>query len=322
CIVFVLVQLLPPKSPLIHCCRKLLQFRMMGGLKGMTESRIKVIKTFISTYEYWCTEVSKVYGKKFRFPKQHFVVHAVQDILSKGVLWNATTRTGEGFHQEIAQHYTKTNCREAEEQIAGEDEDQEVVARTRLIVDDFFRHLQGEDVDDNEAKNTQTESAQFHQQSGRRIPKSKILPASCNNHWIFGSALRRGDSRSYEDLYAASDPIEIFRCVYITFQYKDDWTKCEDILCCNNNWYNSGPQYDCVLYNKDTPGLACARLCSLVRCKLPSGRIVDLAIVQTMWKSGWCPCTTWDGCAVYDEEKNFSFLLMDYVIRGALLVLV
>jgi hypothetical protein len=30
---------------------------------------------------------------------------------------NATTRTGEGFNQEIAQHYTKTNCREAEGQV-------------------------------------------------------------------------------------------------------------------------------------------------------------------------------------------------------------
>ncbi|KAJ7300529.1 hypothetical protein DFH08DRAFT_919254 [Mycena albidolilacea] len=316
-------QLIPPKSPLIHCCRTLLQFRMMGGLKGMTDSRIEVINNFISTYEYWCTKVSEVYGKNFRFPKQHFVVHAVQDILSKGVLRNATTRTGEGFHQEIAQHYTKTNCREAEGQIAGEDEDQEVVARARLIIDDFFRHLQGED-------------------SGRRIPKSKIPPASRDNHWIFGSALRRGDSRSYEDLYAAGDPvyksfdprlrdflhnafpseyltqedtieIEIFRCVYITFQCKDDWTECEDILRCNNNWYNSGPR-------RPWPRLRTSAFARSLQ--LPSGRIVDLAIVQTMRKSGWHPRTAWDGCAVYDEEKNFSFLLMDYVIRGALLVLV
>jgi hypothetical protein len=62
-------------------------------------------------------------------------------------------------------------------------------------------------VDDNEVKNTQTELAQFNQQSGRRIPKSKIPPASCDNHWIFGSALQHGDSRSYEDLYAAGDPV-------------------------------------------------------------------------------------------------------------------
>jgi hypothetical protein len=62
-------------------------------------------------------------------------------------------------------------------------------------------------VDKNEAKNMQTESAQFHQQSGRCTPKSKIPPVSCDNHWIFGSVLRHGDSHSYKDLYAAGDPV-------------------------------------------------------------------------------------------------------------------
>ncbi|KAJ6588227.1 hypothetical protein B0H19DRAFT_924249, partial [Mycena capillaripes] len=111
-----------------------------------------------------------------------------------------------------------------------------------------------------------------------------------------------------------------FQCVYIAFQSNDDWSESEDILRCNHNWYKSGPRYDCVLFNQDDPGLACARLRSLIRCKLPSGRIVDLAIVQVMKKSSWRPRTVWDGCAVYEEEKNFSFLLMDYIIRGALLV--
>ncbi|KAJ7842571.1 hypothetical protein B0H14DRAFT_2586293 [Mycena olivaceomarginata] len=323
---FDILKLLPYKCSLIHCTRTLLQFRMMGGLRGMIDSRIEVLQKLIGTYEYWC---------------EHFIVHAVQDIRSKGVLRNATTRTGEGFHQEIAQHYNKTNFREAEGQIANEDEDQEAIARTRLIVDDFFRHLSGEDVDDNEATNQQNETAQFNQQSGRRIPKSKLPPASSDNQWIFGSVLRSGDSRSYQDLHAGGDPayhsfdprlrdflhgqfpteyltaedrieVETFRCVYITFQSKDDWMECEDILRCNNNWYKKRPS--------DKPGLACARLRSLIRCKLPSGRITDIAIVQTMKRSSWRPRTVWDGCAVYDEEKDFSFLLMDYVIRGALLV--
>jgi hypothetical protein len=101
----------------------------------MMDSRIKVFKKLIQTYEYWCEvrgiyirsssvhlsysiqKVSKDYDKNFSFPKQHFIVHAIQDILSKGVLRNATTRTGEGFHQEIAQHYSKTNFRDAEGQV-------------------------------------------------------------------------------------------------------------------------------------------------------------------------------------------------------------
>ncbi|KAJ7890112.1 hypothetical protein B0H14DRAFT_2561389 [Mycena olivaceomarginata] len=86
CIVFVLVRLLPYKCSLIHCTRTLLQFRMMGGLHGMTDSRIEVFQTLIGTYEDWCERVSKDYNKNFPFPKQHFIVHAVQDIRSKGVL--------------------------------------------------------------------------------------------------------------------------------------------------------------------------------------------------------------------------------------------
>ncbi|KAJ7789214.1 hypothetical protein B0H14DRAFT_3574529 [Mycena olivaceomarginata] len=258
--------------------------------------------------------VSKDYNKNFCFPKQHFIVHAVQDIRSKGVLRNATTRTGEGFHQEIAQHYNKQTFARQRDRcniffIANEDEDQEAIARTRLIVDNFFRHLSGEDVDDNEATNQQSKTAQFKQQL----------------------------VTSYQDLHADGDPayhsfdLQLrdflhgqFPAEYLTagdrIESKDDWMECEDILRCNNNWYKSGPRYDCVLFNQDKPGLACPRLHSLIHCKLLSGRITDIAIVQTMKRSSWHPRTVWDGCAVYDEEKDFSFLLMDYVIRGALLV--
>ncbi|KAK6972028.1 hypothetical protein R3P38DRAFT_2383447, partial [Favolaschia claudopus] len=65
--------------------------------------------------------------------------------------------------------------------------------------------------------------------------------------------------------------------------------------------------------------IACTRLRSLVRCKLPSSRIVDVAIVNPMKLSKWRPKTVWDGCFVYKEGKESSFLLLDYVIRGALL---
>ncbi|KAJ7823684.1 hypothetical protein B0H14DRAFT_2597711 [Mycena olivaceomarginata] len=273
---------------------------------------------------------------------KHFIVHAVQDIRSKGVLRNATTRTGEGFHQEIAQHYNKTNFREAEGQIANEDEDQEAIARTRLIVDDFFRHLSGEDVDDNEATISRTRLlnltnnrvAAFRNPSyHRQVPITNgFLAQFCEAGTVAATrismrvAIRRITHLIHgcfpTEYLTAEDRIEVetFRCVYITFQSKDDWMECEDILRCNNNWYKSGPRYDCVLFNQDKPGLACARLRSLIRCKLPSGRITDIAIVQTMKRSSWRPRTVWDGCAVYDEEKDFSFLLMDYVIRGALLV--
>ncbi|KAK7026997.1 hypothetical protein R3P38DRAFT_2527180, partial [Favolaschia claudopus] len=166
--------------------------------------------------------------------------------------------------------------------------------------------------------------------------------------WIFGSPLQYGDSRSYEDLHGGNNPIyraldprlreflhsqfpdeyltyedtimaSVFQCVYIAYQSKDDWTNAEDILRCNSNWYNSGPRYDCVLFNSDQPGIACARIRSLIRCQLPSGRVVDLAVVQNMKPSKWRPKTSWDGCVVFEEEVDLTFLLMDFVIRGALL---
>jgi hypothetical protein len=75
-----------------------------------------------------------------------------------------------------------------------------------LIVDDFFRNLNSEDVDNQETTNVRKETAQFQQQSGRHIPKSKLLPASSDNHWIFGSVLWSWDSRSYEDFMPPAIP--------------------------------------------------------------------------------------------------------------------
>ncbi|KAJ7624704.1 hypothetical protein FB45DRAFT_751844, partial [Roridomyces roridus] len=71
-------------------------------------------------------------------------------------------------------------------------------------------------------------------------------------------------------------------CVHVTFQSRNDWTSCEDILRCKDNWYHSGPRRDCVLFNCDQPGLAVARLRVL---SLPSKRVVDLAVVQEMKRS-------------------------------------
>ncbi|KAK6984149.1 hypothetical protein R3P38DRAFT_3232422 [Favolaschia claudopus] len=337
CIVYILCEILPPKSTLIPCIRALLKCRMLLGLRVMTTSRQTVAQQYIEEYEQWCKRVSENYGKNFKFPKQHFLVHALDDVRMKGVLRNGTTRTGEGTHQEISVR----------------DEDQEVVARTRLLIDDFFKQASrtGEQSDatgDSENSKKAVDAAQFKQGSARRIPKSRISPAKGENQWIFGSPLQHGDSRSYEDLHGGDDPvyrsldsrlrdflhsqypdeylgyedtimIEVFRCVYLEYQSKDDWTTAEDILRCHTNWYNSGPRYDCVLFNSDQPSIACARLRSLIRCELPSSRVVDLAVVQNMKHSKWRPKTSWDGCVVLEEEGNLTFLLMDYVIRGALL---
>ncbi|KAJ7199827.1 hypothetical protein GGX14DRAFT_661239 [Mycena pura] len=352
CIVFVVVQLLPAKSALVHCIRALLQYRMMLGLKVLTESRIAWIKQLIQRYEQYCKDVAREHDKNFCFPKQHWTSHAIRDIWGKGALRNATTRLGEGMHQDVAQHFGLTNMRNADKQVAQRDEDQESIACTRMIIDDFFARLSDAAPDkDSEEKANKDEARQFtHGAGGRKIPKSKLQPGSTDDHWILGSAGNYGDSRTFENTYALNDHvfrgldgrlrtflrahfpaealgggdpivIQVFQCLYITYASKDDWTPGEDILRSNPNWYNQGPRHDWVIYNTDTPGLSCARLRSLIRCKLRSGRVVNLAIVNAARASSWRPRTVWNGCEVFEESKSddFSFLLMDWIIRGALL---
>lgn len=63
-----------------------------------------------------------------------------------------------------------------------------------------------------------------------------------------------------------------------------------------------------------------SRLKALLRCKLPSGRLLDVALVHKFNPHArWKPNTVWNGCKVFEEENSLSFLLMDEVVRGALL---
>ncbi|KAJ7201208.1 hypothetical protein C8J57DRAFT_1102994, partial [Mycena rebaudengoi] len=57
----------------------------------------------------------------------------------------------------------------------------------------------------------------------------------------------------------------------------------------------------------------------LFRCNLPSGRHVDIALIGMFKQSRWKPKTLWAGCQIQEEVKEYSFLSMEHVIRGALL---
>ncbi|KAJ7671000.1 hypothetical protein B0H14DRAFT_2657553, partial [Mycena olivaceomarginata] len=171
--------------------------------------------SFVEKYATACKAAGNDYSKNFCFPKQHFTGHALEDIREKGVLRNATTRIGEGTHQEVAQHWKMTIFGKPRSRVCNQDEDQETIARTRLIIDNFFADLAGTSPgspeDRDEEEDIHDEGLQFKVRLGGRVPRSKLPPGSANNHWIFGSPFRHGDSGSYEDLYAQNDPIEIFR---------------------------------------------------------------------------------------------------------------
>jgi hypothetical protein len=56
-------------------------------------------------------------GKDFNFLKQHFLKHARHAFMSKGTSRNMNIRVGEGFQQEVAKMYEKTNGKNAEHQV-------------------------------------------------------------------------------------------------------------------------------------------------------------------------------------------------------------
>ncbi|KAF8987450.1 hypothetical protein BDQ17DRAFT_1258527, partial [Cyathus striatus] len=106
--------------------------------------------------------------------------------------------------------------------------------------------------------------------------------------------------------------------LYINYQSVEDWTESHDILQYNPS-FNEHEWYDCVLVNNDSNGTLVARLHSLLRCRLPSRKEIDMALVHAFNDHTWKPNTMWKNCQIFNKESNSSFLLMDYIICGALM---
>ena len=98
----------------------------------------------------------------------------------------------------------------------------------------------------------------------------------------------------------------------------EDWTEARDILRCNPNFHQR-ERYDCIIINDDSHGTSVSRLRSLIRCRLPSGKLIDMALVHAFTRNNWKPYTKWENCQIYAESRDPSFVLLDYVVRGALL---
>lgn len=131
CILPCIVQHLPRNDPLIHCIRAYIKYRMMVGLQCLTETRLATTQQFIANYERRCEAVTKKYGKKFNFLKQHLTAHVVDDIRQTGSLSNKTTRINEAYQQEARAQYETTNFKNAEQQMSQKDADMETIAFIR-----------------------------------------------------------------------------------------------------------------------------------------------------------------------------------------------
>ncbi|KAJ7015797.1 hypothetical protein C8F04DRAFT_1365477, partial [Mycena alexandri] len=260
---------------------------------------------------------------------QHALTHVVRDIQDKGTTNHGSTCPGEGFQQEAHEVYEHTNGKGAAHQMVRFDETQEAITQIRMHIDNYDEALRkSQDLD------TAVDETPVDPQDGA--------------HWAFGAPVpgRLRNSRAFEEDHPRSavfqnfdyrlrlfisetfpeehikfeDTILIrsFKCVHISYQSSEDWQRARDIMRCNPSFHHE-TRYNCLLVNFTDPGLHFARLRSLFRCHLPSGRRVDVALVRMFEKSRWKPRTRWAGCQIRDEAKEYSFLSMEHVIRGALL---
>jgi len=296
----------------------------------MPVHRLERFESIIKDYEHHCLRVSVTYGKNFDFFKQHATSHIIQDILNKGTTDHGSTCPGEGFHQEAAEAYNRTNFKDVSPQMDRIDETQEAIARIRMAIDNYDKqHAEDEQEEDTVFDETPNAS-QFGSASWRFGVPERLFSSRSLEEFLksvgfavpnFDLMLRDfiaehfpGDCITYEERIQ----IRPFKCADITYQSLEDWRGLRDIVCCNPSFHGYS-RHDSVLMNCDSPGLSFARLCTLLRCTLENKQQIDVALVHEFKLSKWKPKTCWARYQVHKEVKDHSFLLMDYVVRGALL---
>ncbi|KAK6974980.1 hypothetical protein R3P38DRAFT_3335293 [Favolaschia claudopus] len=218
--------------------------------------------------------VANKYGKNFDFFKEHSVNHVVNDIRERGTTNHGSTRPGEGFQQEAREAYEQPTKNHI-------DEVQEAVARIRMEIDAHDLTILRGEPDEN-------------------VDETPVDPQSAD-HWALGAPVSGGvlNSNAYEDAIF----VRRFRCPYISYQSLEDWRGARDIIRCNFCFYEE-PRYDCLLINRTEPGLHVARTRALLRCKFPSGRSVDIALVPMFQPSRWKPRHSEDSLFLDAEFAN------------------
>ncbi|KAL1754470.1 hypothetical protein FB107DRAFT_275798 [Schizophyllum commune] len=325
-------QILPSNSVLVKCIRAYLKYRMMIGMTCMTERRLQLVRQYVQEYQHCCEQVSKAYHKNFKFYKQHFTCHAERDIREKGTLNHACTRPGEGFIQEAAEAYSQTSKKNVDPQMTRIDENKEAVAQIRMTIN-LDKAARNEEEASKAASERTNEPNETDDEGDTPwalgSPSSGVVPS----HQIEAN---RRDDPVYHDFdmrlrlflleVFPDEPLhshdllktQVFQLAYVHYQSREDWRELRDMVRCNPCFFGEA-RYDCILLDYNTADLSFGRLQSLIRVELPSGRRVELAMVHPFTRSTWKPRTQWDGARIYSESRNIEFVLMDYVVRGALL---
>ncbi|KAJ7220703.1 hypothetical protein GGX14DRAFT_559495 [Mycena pura] len=335
-----LVQLLPRNSCLVRIVRSMQKVRVMLGLSVTTQTRLDHLNDLIREYELACNEVHEIFGKDFNFLKQHSLSHAIEDFMSKGTSRNMNTRVGEGFQQEVEKMYHKTNGKNAERQIGVQDEREEAMARVQMALNEWRQSQKDSDLGQDEQTLLPTSAGHWKLGSPtRRVSAHRLEaerasdPAFCN----FNIRLReyiaqchaahqvrleqKIEARSFDfPAYGATAQtfqIEQCKVIYVDYQSKVDWRSARDILRCNPHFHGA-PRFDSVIYEDDGNPLALVEFHFIFRCHLPSGAVLDLALVQPFHETKWQPKTRTD-CPIREISKTWKFIALEQVVRGALL---
>ncbi|KAJ7263308.1 hypothetical protein C8J57DRAFT_1070690 [Mycena rebaudengoi] len=324
-----LVQLLPRNSPFVRIVRVMQKLRIMLGLPVTTKTRLNHLNDLVLEYERASGDLSDASGKDFNFLKQHFLKHARHAFMSKGTSRNMNTRVGEGFQQEVAKMYEKTNGKNAEHQISLQDENEEAMARIKMAVDEWLKNQEDSDIVDSERELMAQSVSTAHWSLGspdrhvsvHRIETEKRGNPSFRN---FNMRLREyiGTLTTVNDVFVVLlTPAQIQTCkvIYLDYQSMVDWRSARDILRCNPKFHGA-PRFDSVIYETDDDPLAMGQLQLVFRCHLPNSTELDLAMIHPFRKTSWQPKTPTD-CPIREQSSAQSsiFIALEHIVRGALL---
>ncbi|KAJ7312982.1 hypothetical protein DFH08DRAFT_791258 [Mycena albidolilacea] len=316
-----LVQILPANSCLVRLVRIMIKIRTLLALSVTLDSRSKHLQKFIADYEKICADVSRKHDKSLNFLKQHFLSHAIRCFEDKGTSRNQNTRVGEGFQQEIAAQYLKTNGKDAEHQMSCMDENEETIARLDMRVNEWQKSQEADELDPVLSAHAPT----AHWRLGSPDPRTTSIRLETLHR---GKPLYRNFNMHLREYLALSHPnylvtdeenvnIEPCKVLYIDFQSKVDWNSDRDILRCNPKFHGR-PRYDSIIYEADGNDLAMGQLELIFRCHLPHQKSLDLAMIRPYCNSSWTAKTRTD-CPIREWGAGPLFITLDQVTRGALL---
>ncbi|KZS96286.1 hypothetical protein SISNIDRAFT_407226 [Sistotremastrum niveocremeum HHB9708] len=327
-LVFCIVDLMPLNSPWVHLVRAYTRFRVLIGLRVMTDTRIALGKKLLEIYDYWahvrypyCDELltsnivyllKKVYQQErlsLDYPKHSACRHVFDDIRSAGVTSNYVTKHGESYNAEMKASHNQTNFKDVEKQMWKIDQNHEVLAH---MMDGILLH-------------NEMEEAQFaqeladHQEVDPEQGAESEASYSGNAHHRLGSKVSRMQTMnefeaSNAETNGIKDLLSFYRCAYINYESKEDFRIRRDIIRCNPS-FNGHPRYDTVLVD-DTP-LRFARVLAIFDWKFHrSSPPLAMALVRYFQPATWTPRTKFERCRVLRERSDTHFIYMSSIIRS------